>query len=74
MKWPIYSPLKTKVTKGANLIYTITVGCITYMQNLGFKFKFGLCVMYPMVKVYTLSVYRILILTKIPFWWERLLL
>ena len=51
---------------GINLIYTdgiyvITVGYTTHMQNLSFKFKFELCVMYLMVKVYTLSVYRRLI-------------
>ena len=38
------------------------VECTIHMQNLGFKFKFRLCVIYPMVLVDTLSVYRKLIL------------
>ena len=45
-------------------VYTITIGCTTHMQNFGFKFKFELCVMHLMVKMYTLSVYRRLILIE----------
>ena len=35
---------------------------MTHMQNMDFKFKFKLCIMYLMVKVYTLPVYKRLIL------------
>ena len=46
-------------------VYTITVGYTTYMQNLSFELKFELCVMHLMMRVYTLSVYRRLILSII---------
>ena len=46
-------------------VYTITVGYTTHMQNLSFELKFELCVMHLMMRVYTLSVYRRLILSII---------
>ena len=42
-------------------VYIIMIGCLSYIYNLGFKFKFELYVMHSIVKVYTLSMYRKLI-------------
>lgn len=47
-------------------VYTITVGYTIHMQNLIFKFIFELCIIHLMMKVYTLSMYRKLILNLNP--------
>lgn len=43
-------------------VYIVMVGYMIYVQNLDFKFKFLLVVMHAMMIVYTLLVYRRLIL------------
>ena len=41
----------------AEIVYTITIRCMTTHLNLNLKFKFYSCVMHPTLIVYTPSVY-----------------